>query len=101
MHVAHVKVVIFEVGATFEVGAICEESVQGSRLCLQNRAGHNWLGLGGTIVDSMSTLAIMGELKEFKECAGSSPASPGDSVYMLSRTVQMTNQACQNVRQDQ
>jgi hypothetical protein len=31
--------------------------------------GHNWLGLGGTIVDSMSTLAIMGEVEEFKKAA--------------------------------
>ena len=31
--------------------------------------GHNWLGLGGTIVDSMSTLAIMGEIEEFKKAA--------------------------------
>ena len=35
----------------------------------QARTGHNWLGLGGTIVDSMSTLAIMGEIEEFKKCA--------------------------------
>jgi hypothetical protein len=35
----------------------------------QARTGHNWLGLGGTIVDSMSTLAIMGELDEFKKAA--------------------------------
>jgi hypothetical protein len=35
----------------------------------QARSGHNWLGLGGTIVDSMSTLAIMGEIEEFKKCA--------------------------------
>ena len=35
----------------------------------QARTGHNWLGLGGTIVDSMSTLAIMGEVEEFKKCA--------------------------------
>jgi len=34
----------------------------------QARTGHNWQGLGGTIVDSMS-LAIMGELEEFKKCA--------------------------------
>ena len=35
----------------------------------QARSGHNWLGQGGTIIDAMSTLAIMGELEEFKKAA--------------------------------
>lgn len=56
----------------------------------QARTGHNWLGLGGeenedegqevvgsywifmragTIVDSMSTLAVMNEVEEFKKAA--------------------------------
>ena len=33
------------------------------------KAGHNWLNQGGTIIDSMSTLAIMGEVDEFKKNA--------------------------------
>mmetsp|Transcript_14109 Transcript_14109/g.27850 ORF Transcript_14109/g.27850 Transcript_14109/m.27850 type:complete len:452 (-) Transcript_14109:11-1366(-) len=33
------------------------------------RAGHNWLNQGGSIIDSMSTLAIMGEIEEFKKNA--------------------------------
>ena len=35
----------------------------------QARSGHNWLGQGGTIIDAMSTLAIMGEPEEFKKAA--------------------------------
>jgi len=35
----------------------------------QARTGHNWLGQGGTIIDAMSTLAVMGEIGEFKKAA--------------------------------
>jgi hypothetical protein len=40
----------------------------------QSRAGHNWLNQGGTIIDAMSTLAVMGEVEEFKRAAGPSDA---------------------------
>ncbi len=39
-------------------------------MCMQAKAGHNWLNQGGTIIDAMSTLAIMGEIEEFKRAAG-------------------------------
>lgn len=35
----------------------------------RTKAGHNWLNQGGTIIDAMSTLAIMGEVEEFKKNA--------------------------------
>mmetsp|Transcript_58448 Transcript_58448/g.139047 ORF Transcript_58448/g.139047 Transcript_58448/m.139047 type:complete len:588 (-) Transcript_58448:75-1838(-) len=35
----------------------------------QAKTGHNWLGQGGTIIDAMSTLAVMGEMAEFRKAA--------------------------------
>lgn len=35
----------------------------------RTKAGHNWLNQGGTIIDAMSTLAVMGEVEEFKKNA--------------------------------
>mmetsp|Transcript_34867 Transcript_34867/g.79519 ORF Transcript_34867/g.79519 Transcript_34867/m.79519 type:complete len:609 (+) Transcript_34867:18-1844(+) len=33
-----------------------------------SQAGNNWLGLGGTIIDSMDTLLIMGLTEEYQKC---------------------------------